>query len=102
MIFEIFGIADEDDSWRDLLLIYTEDSALTVGIKAISSNGDITFAELKQLLQTRFCGPDYKRAFELKLRNLRFEKGSKIAPFVHDLRSTTQVLYGLENEDNAG
>ena len=95
-----FGIADEDDSWRDLLLIYTEDNAFTVASKAISSNGNITFAELKQLLQTRFYGPDYKRALELKLRNLRFTKGAKIAPFVHDLRSTIQELYVLDNEDS--
>ena len=68
--------------------------------KAISSNGNITFAELKQLLQTRFCGPDYKRALELKFRNLRFTKDSKIAPFVHDLRNMIQELYGLAIEDS--
>ena len=83
-----------------MLLIYTEDNAFTVAPKAIASNNQLTFAGLKDVLKYRFCGPDYKRALELRLRNLKFKKGTKIAPFIHDLRSTIQELYGLANEDS--
>ena len=83
-----------------MLLIYTEDNAFTVASKAIDTDNQLTFAGLKDILQSRFCGPDYKRALELRLRNLKFKRGTKIAPFVHDLCSTIQELYGLNNEDS--
>ena len=94
-----FSIEDDDNSWRDLLLIYTEDNAFTVASKAIVDDNGINFEGLKTLLQQRFCGPDYKRALELKLRNLKFKKGIKIAPFVNELRNAIQELYGLTSED---
>eukprot|EP00112_Aurelia_sp_Birch-Aquarium-sp1_P025729 Seg873.4 transcript_id=Seg873.4/GoldUCD/mRNA.D3Y31 product="Gag-Pol polyprotein" protein_id=Seg873.4/GoldUCD/D3Y31 len=58
-----------------------------------------TYKDLKELLELKFCGPDYKRALELKLRNLKFKKGTKIAPFVGDLKNTIQELYGIEQEE---
>ena len=100
MQLRAFGIDNEGKAWRELIIIYTEDNAFTVASKAICSNRDLTFAELKEILQSRLCGLDYKRALELKLRNLRFKNGTKIAPFFHHLRSTVQELYGLENEDS--
>ena len=94
-----FGIDDDDNSWKDLLLIYMEDNAFSLAAKAISGNQGMTYKDLKELLESKFGGPDYKRALELKLCSLKFRKGTKIAPFVGDLKNTIQELYGIEQEE---
>lgn len=94
-----FDIEDDNNSWRDLLLIYMEDNTFSIAAKANSGNQAMTYKELKALLESKFCGTDYKRALELKLRNLKFRKGTKIAPFVGDLKNTIQELYGIEQEE---
>eukprot|EP00112_Aurelia_sp_Birch-Aquarium-sp1_P016467 Seg3737.1 transcript_id=Seg3737.1/GoldUCD/mRNA.D3Y31 product="hypothetical protein" protein_id=Seg3737.1/GoldUCD/D3Y31 len=94
-----FGIKDDDNSWRNFLLNYMDDNAFTLAAKAISGYQEMTYKELKELLELKFCGPDYKRALEIKLCNLKFWKGTKIAPFVGDLKNTIQELYGIEQEE---
>ena len=50
-------------------------------------------------MKERFCGDDYKRTLQAKLRNLQFRKGTKIIPFVHELRTTVRELYGITTEE---
>ncbi len=38
-------VKQENNSWRDLLLIYTEDDVFSVASKAIADNNDITYEE---------------------------------------------------------
>ena len=74
-----FDIDDDNNSWRDVLLVYMEDSASSLAAKAIFGNQEMTYKDLKALLESKFCRPDYKRALELKLSILKLRKGTKIA-----------------------
>ena len=85
--------------WCDLLLIYIEDNAFNVASKAICSNRELILAELKLIMLTRFCGLAYKSS-RVEVAILRYKPGTKIAPFVYNLRSTVQELCGLENGDS--
>ena len=54
---------------------------------------------MTERLGSKVCGPNYKHALELRLHNLKFRKGTKIANFVGDLKNAIQELYGTEQEE---
>ena len=93
------GIKDEQNKWRDLLLCCTDGSAFAYASQAIVASADISYVNLKKSMKERFCGDDYKRNLQAKLRNLRFRKGTKIIPFVHELRMTVRELYSITTEE---
>ena len=93
------AIKDENKAWRNLLLCYTDKNAFTVASNTITNKAECTYKELKEALVKKFCGADYKRSLETKLRGLKFRKGLKIATFVNDLKTTIQELYDLKDED---
>ena len=64
-------VKDENTKWRDLLLCCTESSAFATVSNAIVTNGDVSYGNLKKLLQDTYCGPEYKRTLETKLRSLK-------------------------------
>ena len=92
------AIKDENKAWRNLLLCYTDENAFTVASNTITNKAECTYKELKEALIKKFCGADYKRSLETKLRGLKFRKGLKIATFVNDLKTTIQELYDLKDE----
>ena len=73
----------------------TESSAFATVSNAIVSNGDISYEELKKLLQDTYCGPEYKRTLETKLRSLKYRPGQNIPAFCHELKTVVQEIYGL-------
>ena len=93
------GIKDEQNKWRDLLLCCTDGSAFAYASQAIVASADISYVNLKKSMKERFCGDDYKRNLQAKLQNLRFRKGTKIIPFVHELRMTVRELYSITGEE---
>ena len=88
-------VKNENTKWRDLLLCCTESSAFATVSNAIVSNGDISYEELKKLLQDTYCGPEYKRTLETKLRSLKYRPGQNIPAFCHELKTVVQEIYGL-------
>ena len=94
----VLAIEDENKVWRNLLLCYTDENAFTVASNMITNEAECTYKELKEALINKFCGADYKRSLETKLRGLKFRKGLKIATFVNDLKTTIQKLYDLKDE----
>ena len=93
------GIKDEQNKWRDLLLCCTDGSAFAYASQAIVASTDISYVNLKKSMKERFCGDDYKRNLQAKLQNLHFCKGTKIIPFVHELRMTVRELYSITAEE---
>ena len=93
------GIKDEQNKWRDLLLCCTDGSTFAYASQAIVTSTDISYVNLKKNMKERFCGDDHKCNRQAKLRNLRFRKGTKIIPFVHELRVTVRELYSITAEE---
>ena len=67
--------------------------------QAILADATIKYYDVKKGIKERFCRDDYKQAVQVKLRNLRFRKGTKIVPFVHEFRTTVRELYGITTEE---
>ena len=93
------GIKDEQNKWRDLLLCCTDGSAFAYASQAIVASDDIIYVNLKKSMKERFCGDDYKGNLQAKSRNLRFHKGIKITPFIHELPMTVRELYFITAEE---
>ena len=64
--------------------------AFSTATTAIVANND-----LKQALQERYSGDEYKRALELKLRQLKFKPGTRINSFVDEWKSVIRELYNI-------
>ena len=69
---------------------------------SIAENNEITYDQLKQALRVRYSGDEYKRALELKLRNLKFKPGTRINSFVHELKSAIRELYNVTDNISVG
>ncbi len=90
------GVTDEKR--RDILVCCTEGGAFTFVSKTILENSNISYENLKKAIREEFCGEEYKRTLEAKLRNLKFKKGVKITSFSHELRMTVSELYALRDK----
>ena len=88
-------VKDENTKLHDLLLCCTKSSAFATVSNAIVTNGDISYGNLKKLLQDTYCGPEYKRTLETKLRSLKYTPGQNIPAFCHELTTLVQEIYGL-------
>ena len=53
----------------------------------IAADNDITYIDLKASLQTKYTGDNYKRYLETKLHSLKFQKGTNVTEFLHEIRS---------------
>ena len=84
---------------KDVLLCCTEGSAFTFTSKSILENPGITYDNLKQAIKREFCGEEYKRTLQAKLRNLRFRKGMKVTSFAHELRTIVSELYAIQEKN---
>ncbi len=84
---------------KDVLLCCTEGSAFTFTSKSILENPGITYDNLKQAIKIEFCGEEYKRTLQAKLRNLRFRKGMKVTSFAHELRTIVSELYAIQEKN---
>ena len=93
------GIKDEQNKWRDFLLCCTDGSAFPYASQGIVANADINYVNLKKSMKEGFCGDEFKRNLQAKLRYLRFREGTKIIPFVHELRMTVRELYSITAEE---
>ena len=77
---ETLGV--ENNRKRQVLLCCLEDSAFTLASQRINVANNITYDNLKAALAEAFCGEDYKRTLETKLRNLKFTKCTNINLFL--------------------
>ena len=76
-----------------------EDSAFTLTSQRINAENHITYNNLKAALAEAFSGEDYKRTLEIKLRNLKFTKGTNRNRFCNSLRALIRKLYNLTDLD---
>ena len=90
-------VKNEGTKWRDLLLCCTEASAFATVSNAILADGEISYADLKHELETKYCGAEYKRTLETKLRSLVFKPGVNITTFAFEVKSVVQELYGISD-----
>ena len=54
---------------------------------------------MKNILRNEFCGDDYKRALESKLRCTKFTRSTDISTFCPQLRQIIQELYNIVEPD---
>ena len=87
------------DQNRQMMLCCLEGSAFSYAAQQIGTN-NLAYNDLKNVLVERFTGEGYKRKLEIKLRNLKFMKGTNINLFSHTLRNTIKELYGLQGNAN--
>ena len=87
--------ADDKKKWRDMLMVTTDGDAFSTIITEISRLNTITYVALKDIMQTKYTGDNYKRYLETKLHALKFQKGTNITEFLHELRNTIREFYEL-------
>ena len=96
---QLAALGHEKERWRDLLLCTTEGKAFTfITTKIGELDGKISYAECKSKMLEHFCGSDYQRTLEMKLRSFHFRPGMNISNFVTDLRNTINELYNIKDE----
>ena len=86
------ALGTADDKKRETLSCCLEKAAFSTATTATVANND---NELRQALQERYSGDEYKCALELKLRHLKFNPGTRINSFVHELKSVIRELYNI-------
>lgn len=92
------ALGHEEERWRDLLLCTTEGKAFTfVMTKIGESDGKISYTEFKSKMLEYFCGSDYQRTLEMKLRSFHFRRRMNIGNFVTDLTNIHE-LYNIKDE----
>ena len=89
------NVTDADGKWKNILLCCTESVAFTTLSEAIVADNTITYAALIQKLKDKFCGVEYKRNLETKLRSLSWKKGINGNLFIHELKTCIKDLYGI-------
>ena len=91
---------DEDNQKQTLLCVF-EGKAFTVLSQFMAQNANATYAQVKDELQRRFSGDDYRRSLEVKLRTMKFTKTSDIAKFSSSLLNVVKELYSITDERTA-
>ena len=69
--------ANDKKKWRDMLMVTTDGDAFSTVTSEISRDNNITYADLKGILVTKYTGDNYKRFLETKLRSLNFRKDTQ-------------------------
>ena len=93
------NITDDNGKWRNVLLCCTESLAFTAISELILADHTITYADLKTALTGTFCGAEYKRNLETKLRSLSWKKGVNKNIFIHELKTCIKDLYGINDQN---
>ena len=87
----------ENDKRLDILYCCLEGTAFSHLCNLRTANANITYAQVKDEFEQRFCGDEYKRNLQIKLQNLKFVKGTPINSFATELRNTIRALYGIQD-----
>ena len=72
----------EEDYLKDILICSCKGAAFSALLLVLLEISNTTYEELLKTLRQSFWGDDYKYTLEVKLRNMRFTKRSKISTFV--------------------
>ena len=62
--------------------------------------GRAVYNDVKNILRNVFCGDDYKRALEPKLRCTKFTRSTDISTFCPQLKQIRQELYNIFEPDS--
>ena len=89
----------EEEKHRDILLVCCEGAAFSTLINLLQQNAQANFEAMKNALRETYSGADYKRTLEVKLRNLKFNKGMKIPTFITELCQVIKELYNLQDQE---
>ena len=89
------ALGTEYDKKRETLLCCLEKAAFQLATATITADNEMTHDGLTTVMRERFCGSEYKRLLEVKLRNLKFKPGTKINSFIHELKNVIQELYDV-------
>ena len=96
---QLTALGHDKAKWHDLLLCVCEGKAFQkVTNEIVKSGGKIAYGELKTNLTKTFCGPDYLRTLQSKLRCLVFKKGMKINTYITEVRRVISELYDITEE----
>ena len=79
------GLEIENDKRLDISFCCFEGTAFSHLCNFIAANANITYAQVKDELEQRFCGDEYKRNLQIKLQILKFVKGTPINSFATEL-----------------
>ena len=89
----------EQTKYKDILLCCCEDAAFSAIMSEIGRNAGVTYDGLKTMLRNTFCGDDYKRTLETKLRNTRLTEGVKITSFITEICQISKELYSITDQE---
>ena len=64
----------------------------------MASRNNATFTDMKEAMMEEFCGEDYKRTLETKLRTIKFTIESNIPLFSVELKKLIKKLYSIEDD----
>ena len=91
---QLTALGHDKAKWRELLLCACEGKAFQeVTNEIMQSDGKIEYSELKTKLIKTFCGPDYVRTLQSKLRCLVFKKGMKMNTYITEVKRVISELY---------
>ena len=93
------AIGCDNAKHKDILICCCEDAAFSTLVNTLSADNTIDYAGLKAALKAKFCGEDYKRTLQTKLRNIKFEPGMKVATFITELCRIIKELYALTDQE---
>ena len=64
----------------------------------MASRNNATFTDMKEAMMEEFCGEDYKRTLETKLRAIKFTRESDIPFLSLELKKLIKGLYSIEDD----
>lgn len=88
----------EEGYLKHILICCCEGAAFFSLLLVLSEISNATYEEPLETLRQSFWGDDYNDTLEVKLRNMRFTKGSKISSFVTKLWQIIRKLYSLSDQ----
>ena len=89
----------ENDERLDIFFCYLEGTAFSHLCNLRTANANITYVQVKDEFEQRFCGDEYKRNLQIKLQNLKFVKGTPTNSYATELRNTIRALYGIQDSN---
>ena len=93
-VLEIAG-----DLRQQTLLCQCEGKAFNTLSKYLEDRPRAVYNDARNFLRNTFCGDEYKRALESKLRSTKFTSTSEIPNFAPKLRQIIQELYRIDDTD---
>ena len=91
--------AADEDRYKNILLCCCEDAAFRSLSNLLAAEEDTMYDEMKETLSEKFCGDEYKRTLQTKLRNMKFQPPMKVTTFINDLCRIIKELYSLNDND---